>query len=191
MNPEEHFNDPTYRNEIILNLLEMSKIIVMSKFCYYICIESALSNPYRDRRYDLQYHHPNCGMCPSCRGERLVPKVHRVGLTRVIFDVFNPGAAANPNVSEEIGHFTLEYLTTKIREYPNVNYLILKSNAQGGISPASIHQVLFLLITTQIIGMHYHPTLKTTIFSLSRAAPGAASFALMDDRFWEFIELKR
>ena len=44
----------------------------------------------------------------------------------VIFDVFNLGAAENPNVtSEDVGPFTLDYVTTKICEYPEANYLIL------------------------------------------------------------------
>ena len=74
----------------------------------------------------MQYHHPNCSFCPFCRNESIFPKVHRVGLTRIIFDVFNPGAAANPDVTtEDVGPFTLDYVTTKIREYPEANFLIL------------------------------------------------------------------
>ena len=47
-----------------------------------------------------------------------------------------------------------------------------------------------ILITAQILGIHYHEALKTTILSLARKAPGEAAFALMDDRSWEFIVLK-
>ena len=190
MNPDEHYTDPSYHSEVIGNLHAMAKIIILSRFCYYVCLEMSLSNPYRDIRYDSQYHHPNCGFCPFCRGESICPKVHRVGLTKVIFDVFNPGAAANPNESDDTGPFTLDYLTKKIREYPESNYLILKSRAQGGISPASIHQILMILITAEIIGIHYNSTLKTTVFSLTRASPGAAAFGLMDDSCWHYIHLR-
>jgi hypothetical protein len=89
-----------------------------------------------------------------------------------------------------MGPFTLDYVTTKIREYPQSTYLILQSRAAGGISPASIHQVLMILISAEIIGIHYNAVLKTTTLSLARAAPGAAAFALMDNTFWEFIPLK-
>ena len=78
----------------------------------------ALSNSYRDSRYEMQYPHLNCGFCPSCKGEFIFPKVHRDGLTRVIFVVFNPGApAVNPNESQDMGPFTLYYATTKNCEY--------------------------------------------------------------------------
>ena len=191
MNPEEIYFDPTYRAEVVSNLFSMARIIVLTNFCYYRCIEISLSYPYRDMRYDMQYHHPNCSFCPFCRKESIFPKVHRVGLTRIIFDVFNPGAAANPDVTnEDVGPFTLDYVTTKIREYPEANFLILRSRAVGGISPASIHQVLLILITAEIIGIHYHSALKSTIFSLARSAPGEAAFALMNDSFWEFITEK-
>ena len=119
--------------------MEMAKILVLSRFCFYVCIETTLSNPYRDRRYDMRYGHSNCGFCPSCRGESIFPKVNRVGLAKVIFDVFNPGAAPNPNASDGMGPFTLDFVATRIREYPEANYLILSSRAQGGIAPASIH----------------------------------------------------
>ena len=138
MNLEEHYNDPTYRKEVVSNLIENAKIMVLSKFCYYVCIEMALSNPYRDRRYDLQFPPSNCSFCPTCRGESIVPKVNRIGLTKVIF-------AANPNMADGMGPFTLDFVTTKIREYPQANFLILRSRAQGGIAPASIHQVLMIL----------------------------------------------
>ena len=190
MNPDELYYDPTYRHEMVGNLMAMAKILVLSKYCYYICIETSLANPNRDRRYDMHHPHPPCGCCPTCRNESIFPKVHRIGLTKVIFDVFNPGAAADPNVSGEMEPFTLDHVTTKIREYPQANFLILCSRATGDISPASIHQVLMILITAEIIGMHYHAPIKLTILSLARSSPGEAAFALMDDSFWMYITLK-
>ena len=190
MNPDENYNDPSYRKEVVSNLMEMAKILVLSRYCFYVCIETALSNPYRDRRNDMLYRHYPCGFCPSCRNESIFPKVNRVGLTKVIFDVFNPGAAANPNTSNGMGPFTLDFITTRIREYPEANYLILRSRAQGGIAPASIHQVLMILITAEILAMNYHEAIKSTILSLARKSPGEAAFALMEDMFWEFITLK-
>ena len=167
MNPEEHYNDLScYQKEVVSNLIKMANIMVLSKLCYYVCIEMALSNPYRDRRYDLQFPPSNCSFCPTCRGESIVPKVNRIGLTKVIFDVFNPGAAANPNMANGMGPFTLDFVTTKNREYPEANFVILHSRVQGGISPASIHQVLMILITAHILGIHYHEALKTTILFL-------------------------
>ena len=190
MNPDEHFNDPTYRQEVVSNLMTMMKILVLSRYCYYVCIEISLSNPYRDSRLDMHYPHPNCGFCPTCRGEAVFPKVNRVGLTKVIFDVFNPGASADPDSSGDMGPFTVDYVTTKIREYPESNYLILRSRATGGISPSSIHQALMILMAAEIIALTYNAALKTTILSLARSSPGAAAFALMDDSFWEYIILK-
>jgi hypothetical protein len=41
MNPDENYNDPSYRKEVVSNLMEMAKILVLSRYCFYVCIETA------------------------------------------------------------------------------------------------------------------------------------------------------
>ena len=187
MNQEQSYHDESFRLEEVDNLYAMaSRIVVLSKKCYYVASEMIFGNPY-SADADIPPH--DCGICPYCRNQILFPSFNRSGVENVFFNAFYPERNYE-SIAEDIHPWTLDALVKSILSFPDVQRLLFLSNATTPIAPIEIKKVVFTLTIARILQINFHRVLKMTIFALARTSPAVPEFALRDDSFWECIRTK-
>jgi len=191
MNPDEEIIDNDFRQEQVDNLFEMARILILNTSCYYIAIEDLFGNPYVIDT--VPFHRQPCGMCPYCRNELVVPPVRKIGIEKVLFDIFCP-SLTEASIARPLLPWTLDNLAKAVREYPNASVLILNSRKKGGIPPITIKKIIFSLVAVKILQINYHGVMKKTIFSLARkeadVVQSAGELALNNDSYWSLIQLR-
>jgi hypothetical protein len=169
----------------------MARILILNTSCYYIAIEDLFGNPYLIDT--VPFHRQQCGMCPYCRNEVVVPPVRKIGVEKVLFDIFCP-SLTEASIARPLLPWTLDNLAKAVREYPNASVLILNSRKKGGIPPITIKKIIFSLVTVKILQINYHGVMKKTIFSLARkeadVVQSAGELALNNDSYWSLIQLR-
>ena len=139
LNPEEEYDDETYRYQQICNLYDVICILANPFQCHKQLIKMMLGNPYNDEDRDL---FPACGMCSVCqRNVKMWPALCMEGVQLVVCDVFNTAQ----------GKKNLENIKECIKKCPNAQKHLFRINSSAAPKPIEINKMLFLLIAAEMI----------------------------------------
>ena len=176
LNPNEKFNNESYRQRQIDDLLHVANVII-SKQCYAVAFETQLGNP-----FSASIELPPCYDCPSCLEIKLFPKLNRQGVVEVLFDYFI--------TTSTVLHKTLANTIDYIRKVPNVDHIIFRKKLKK-LNPLFIKKMLFVLIASKILTVRFDPTIGAAgdlSLHLAKINSGFV-LALCDDNCWSNIEL--
>ena len=150
------------------DLFQMARLVVLSPWCYYVATDFLFGNPYVENGNN---YHLDCRICLYCCKDSILPSLNRADVEEVVLNVFYPDRDDKTFV-DDIGPWTLDALLADIRNYTNIRYLLLKSNAKSDLGPSDIKKVVFILLVAVIMKINYHHVIKVEIFGMAQKYPG-------------------